>query len=51
MNINKPQYARLLFIDKKIRSGTRPNASAIAAEYEVALNTSSQINTLSTNKN
>lgn len=39
MNINKPQYARLLFIDKKIRSGNFPNAAVIAEEYEVAQRT------------
>jgi proteasome accessory factor B len=39
MNINKPQYARLLFIDEKVRSGSYPNAATIAEEYEVAQRT------------
>jgi predicted DNA-binding transcriptional regulator YafY len=36
MTINKPQYARLLFIDEKIRSGSYPNASSISKEYEIS---------------
>ena len=35
MGINKPQHARLLFIDQKIRSGIYPNAASIAKEYEI----------------
>jgi len=36
MGINKPQHARLLFIDEKIRSGLYPNAATLAKEYEVS---------------
>jgi len=36
MAINKPQHQRLQLIDRMIRSGSYPNASAIAKEHEVA---------------
>jgi len=36
MSINKPQHARLLFIDEKIRSSSYPNAASLAKEYEVS---------------
>ncbi|OQX05721.1 MAG: hypothetical protein BWK76_27115 [Desulfobulbaceae bacterium A2] len=36
---NKPQYSRLLFIDKKIRGGKYPNCGSLAEEYEVSLKT------------
>ena len=39
MNINKPQHARLLFIDEKIRGGSYPNAASLAAEYEISSRT------------
>ncbi len=39
MNINKPQHARLLFIDEKIRSGSYPNAASISKEYEISSRT------------
>lgn len=39
MGINKLKYARLLFIDQKIRSGKFPNAPSIAKEYEVTQRT------------
>jgi predicted DNA-binding transcriptional regulator YafY len=39
MNINKPQHARLLFIDEKIRSGSFPNATSLSNEYEVSSRT------------
>ncbi len=39
MGINKPQHARLLFIDEKIRSGIFPNAASMAREYEVSTRT------------
>ncbi len=32
----KPQYSRLLFIDKRIRSGKYPNCSSLAEEWEVS---------------
>jgi predicted DNA-binding transcriptional regulator YafY len=32
----KPQYARLLFIDRKVREGSYPNCSNLATEYEVS---------------
>jgi len=32
----KPQHVRLLFIDKKIRSGTFPNCTSMAEEWEVS---------------
>ncbi|MEI6972081.1 MAG: WYL domain-containing protein [bacterium] len=31
----KPQYRRLLFIDKRLKEGTYPNCSSLAAEWEV----------------
>ena len=33
----KPQYARLLFIDRLVRDGRYPNCSTIAREYEVSV--------------
>ena len=36
MSINKPQHARLLLIDEKIRSGAYPNAASLAKEYEIS---------------
>lgn len=39
MGINKPQHARLLFIDEKIRSGLYPNAASMAKEYEISART------------
>lgn len=36
MSINKPQHARLLFIDEKIRSSSYPNAASLSKEYEVS---------------
>jgi proteasome accessory factor B len=39
MNINRPQHARLLFIDEKIRGGRYPNASSLSREYEVSSRT------------
>lgn len=38
----KPQYARLLFIDRQIRSGRYPNCTAMAGEYEVTPRTISR---------
>ncbi len=35
----KPQHARLLFIDKKIRQGHYPNCSSLAEEWEVSRKT------------
>ena len=32
----KPQYSRLLFIDRKIREGTYPNCPSLAREWEVS---------------
>jgi proteasome accessory factor B len=32
----KPQYARLLFIDRKVREGSHPNCTGLAEEYEVS---------------
>jgi len=32
----KPQYARLVFIDRKIREGRYPNSATLAREYEVS---------------
>lgn len=32
----KPQYRRLLFIDKKLREGAYPNCSSLGAEWEVS---------------
>ncbi len=32
----KPQYARLVFIDRKIREGKYPNSTTLAREYEVS---------------
>ncbi len=32
----KPQFSRLLFIDKKLRAGGYPNTTALAGEYEVS---------------
>ncbi len=32
----KPQFARLLFIDKKLRAGLYPNSTSLAGEYEVS---------------
>ena len=39
MNINRPQHARLLFIDEKIRGGRYPNASTLSRDYEVSSRT------------
>lgn len=39
MSINRPQHARLLFIDDKIRSGKYPNATTLSDEYEVSSRT------------
>lgn len=39
MNINRPQHARLLFIDEKIRGGKFPNATTLAEDYEVSSRT------------
>ncbi|HPS59114.1 MAG TPA: WYL domain-containing transcriptional regulator [Spirochaetota bacterium] len=39
MNINRPQHARLLFIDEKIRGGKYPNATTLSDEYEVSSRT------------
>ncbi len=39
MNINKPQHARLLLIDAKIRSGSFPNATSLSKEYEISSRT------------
>lgn len=36
MNINKPQHARLLFIDKKIREGSYPNTTTLSRDYEIS---------------
>jgi proteasome accessory factor B len=35
----KPQYRRLLFIDRKIREGKYPNCSSLASEWEVSSKT------------
>jgi len=35
----KPQHARLLFIDRKIREGHHPNCSSLAEEWEVSRKT------------
>ncbi len=35
----KPQYRRLLFIDRKLRSGAYPNCSSLAADWEVSART------------
>jgi proteasome accessory factor B len=35
----KPQYRRLLFIDKRLREGRYPNCSTLAAEWEVSAKT------------
>ena len=35
----KPQYRRLLFIDKKLREGTYPNCTSLAAGWEVSTKT------------
>ena len=35
----KPQYRRLLFIDRKIREGKYPNCSSLAKEWEVSSKT------------
>ncbi len=35
----KPQHARLLFIDRKIREGRHPNCSSLAEEWEVSRKT------------
>jgi predicted DNA-binding transcriptional regulator YafY len=35
----KPQYRRLLFIDRKIREGRYPNCSSMAEEWEVSAKT------------
>ncbi len=35
----KPQYARILFIDKKLREGGYPNCVTIAREYETSSRT------------
>ncbi len=32
----KPQFGRLLFIDKKLRAGLYPNSTGLAREYEVS---------------
>ncbi|MBP7738685.1 MAG: WYL domain-containing protein [Spirochaetes bacterium] len=32
----KPQFGRLLFIDKKLRAGLYPNSTSLAREYEVS---------------
>jgi len=42
MGINKLQHSRLLFIDRKIRSGGYPNAASLAKEYEVSARTISR---------
>lgn len=39
MSINKPQHARLLVIDEKIRNRSYPNAASISKEYEVSSRT------------
>lgn len=39
MNINRPQHARLLFIDEKIRGGKYPNATTLSEDYEVSSRT------------
>lgn len=35
----KPQYRRLLFIDRKLKEGAYPNCSSLAAEWEVSTKT------------
>jgi predicted DNA-binding transcriptional regulator YafY len=35
----KPQYRRLLFIDRKIREGSYPNCASLAEEWEVSTKT------------
>jgi len=35
----KPQYRRLLFIDRKVREGCYPNCPSLAAEWEVSVKT------------
>lgn len=35
----KPQYRRLLFIDRKIREGRYPNCRTLAKEWEVSIKT------------
>lgn len=35
----KPQFSRLLFIDRRLRAGTYPNTTGLAAEYEVSTRT------------
>ena len=35
----KPQYRRLLFIDRKLREGDFPNCTTLAAEWEVSVKT------------
>ena len=35
----KPQYRRLLFIDRKVRDGSYPNCPSLAREWEVSVKT------------